>query len=170
MPSAKQPAPAAAHAPAEQSMLSFVPSGMPRSIAEYLVALIPCAVLLFAFFVAAESAVALLKSDLLAIAFAPVICLLPILSGVVSTLVLEKLRSKPLTMQRGAMVGGAAALAGSAVSSLMLLALDIAAKIHPFGSSVTGILLFAALAVVVVMDGVLGALGGALAVKFIKDV
>lgn len=143
---------------------------MPRSIAEYIVALIPGAVLLFAFFVAAGSAVAILKNDLLSIAFLPVICLLPILSGVVSTLVLEKLRSKPLTMQRGAMVGAAASLAGSLVSSLMLLVLDMGAKIHPFGSGVTGVLLFVALSVVVVMDAVLGALGGALVVKFIKDI
>lgn len=151
-------------------MLSFVPTGMPRSIAEYAVATIPGTVLLFAFFLAAEAAVAVMKNDLLAVSFLPVICIMPILGGVVSTLVLEKLRSKPLTLKRGAMVGAAAGFLGAAVSSFMLIVGEVVAKVHPFTGALTGVLLVAVLAVVVVVDAVLGALGGALVVKFIKDI
>ena len=143
---------------------------MPRSIAEYFAATLPGAILLFAFFLAAEMAGIVLKNDLLAIAFLPVVCIMPILAGVVSTLVLEKLRNKPLSIQRGAMVGAAAGLAGSAVSALTLFVLDFAIKAHPFGAGITGLALFVALAIIVVMDAILGALGGAIVVKFIKDV
>ena len=151
-------------------MLSFIPAGMPRSIAEYAVAAIAGAVLLFAFFLLAEMASLLFKSDIIAIVFLPVICIMPIISGAISTLLLEKLRSKPLTLQRGAMVGAASGLAGAAVSAAMLFTLDMLAKIHPFGAGITGIVLLAALAPVVLVGIVEGALGGALVVKFVKEI
>jgi hypothetical protein len=157
-----------------ESMLSFIPAGLGRSVAEYLVALIPGSVLLFVFYLAAESGVLFLgsgKSDLLAASFIPVICILPVLCGVVATLVLEKLRKKPLTLQRGATVGAAAGLAGALVSVLMLavIALLFSDK-YPLGETVgKGILFYVVLLVVLVIETVLGALGGALVVKFIKE-
>lgn len=162
----------AAKQPSEEpeSTLSFIPAGLMRSIAEYLAATIPGAILLFAFFLAAEGAMIFIGGDLLTIAFLPVICIMPILSGVVSTLILEKLRKKPLTLQRGAMVGAAAGFAGALVSVLMLVLVDVFVHKPPFGSLVTGWLTYVVLLMVLVMDTVLGALGGALVVKFIKDV
>ena len=155
---------------ADQSMLSFVPAGMPRSVAEYAVAAIAGAVLLFAFFLLAEMAGLLFKSDIIAIVFLPVICIMPVISGAISTLLLEKIRSKPLTLQRGAMVGAAAGLAGAAVSAVMLFALDMLAKIHPFGAGITGVILMVVLVPVVVIGAVEGALGGAIVVKFVKEI
>ena len=152
------------------SVISFVPAGIGRSIVEYLVALIPGAVLLFAFFLAAEAAMLFIGGDILAIAFLPVICIMPILAGVVSTLVLEKLRRKPLNMQRGAMVGAAAAFGGAFLSAIMMILVNVFAHKPPFGSLVSGLLVYVVLVLVLVMDTVLGALGGALVVKFIKEV
>lgn len=160
----------AAEAGAEQSMLSFVPEGKPRSVAEYLVAAIAGAVLLFAFYLLAEMADVLFKSDMIAVVFLPVICLMPVISGAISTLILEKLRTKPLTLQRGALVGAASGLAGSFVAAIMLFALDMLVKVHPFGSGITGLYLLVALVPVVAIDAVLGALGGALVVKFVKEI
>jgi len=169
LPSQKQPQPQQASSPAE-SKLSFIPEGIPRSIAEYIVAVIPGAILLFAFFVAAEMAMVAIGGDLLAASFLPVICVMPVLAGVVSTLLLEKLRKKPLTFQRGAMVGAAAAFTGSFVSVLMLSAVLLLAKKAPFGSMLSGIFLYVSFLAIVAVDTVLGALGGALVAKFIKDV
>ena len=167
---AKQPA----EGEADRSMLSFIPAGMPRSVAEYLVAAVAGAVLLFAFFLLAEMAIYLFNSTgqnaLISIVFLPVICIMPVISGAVGTLILEKLRSKPLTLQRGAMVGAASGLAGASVSAVMLFALDMLAKIHPFGSGITGVILLVVLVPVVVIGTVEGALGGALVVKFVKEI
>ena len=153
-------------------MLSFVPAGMARSVAEYIAALVPGAVLLFAFFLAAEAAMIFLGtgSSILSLAFVPVICIMPILAGVVSTLFLEKLRKKPLTMQRGAVVGAAAGFAGAAISALLLGLVKLYLQRPPFGSILpSGILTLVVLVLVVIIDAVLGALGGALVVKFIKE-
>jgi len=154
----------------QESMLAFVPAGAGRSLAEYTAGLIPGAVLLFAFFLAAEGAVILFAGqDIMALAFLPVACIVPLLSGVVSTLALEKLRRKPLTIQRGAMVGAAAALIGALLSALLLVLVNVFAHKAPFGSFVSGWLVYVVLAVIIFMDTVLGALGGALVVKFIKE-
>lgn len=160
---------AAAKPEEQESMVSFVPAGMARSMVEYLAALIPGAILLFAFFLAAEAALLFIGGDLLSIAFLPVICIMPILTGVVSTLLLEKLRKKPLTLQRGAMVGAAAAFFGALLSALVLALVNIFVHKPPLGSFVTGFVVYAVLLLVVAIDTVLGALGGALVVKFIKE-
>lgn len=169
-PATATPAKQAPAAEAGHAVLSFIPAGTPRSVAEYLVAAIAGAVLLFAFFLLAEIAGVLFRSDIIAIVFLPVICIMPVISGAISTLLLEKLRSKPLTFQRGAMVGAASGLAGASVSALMLFVLDMFAKIHPFGSLATGLVLLVVLIPIAIVDGLLGALGGALVVKFVKDI
>lgn len=154
----------------EESLLSFVPKGIARSIAEYIAALLPGSILLFAFFVAAEVAVLFLPGgDLLAASFLPVICIMPLLSGVVSTLVLEKLRNKQLTIQRGAMVGAAAGFIGAAVSVVMLAAAALLFQKYAFGSAFGGILFYVILLVVLALETILGAVGGAAVVKFIKE-
>lgn len=150
-------------------MLSFVPVGYARSIAEYIAAVIPGALLLFIFFIAAESAMVLIKEDILAVVFIPVVCIMPILSGAVSTLVLEKLRKKPLTLKRGAMVGAAAGLAGALVAAFALVVMSLLTKQSPFGSIIKDLLVYVALMAILAVDTVLGALGGAAVVKFIKQ-
>jgi hypothetical protein len=149
-------------------MLSFVPAGIGRSIVEYIVASFPGALLLFMFFAVAEGALLAVKDDVLVVIFLPVVCIMPLLSGAVSTLVLEKLRKKPLTMQRGAIVGAAAGMWGALVSSLALAIIQLALKQSPFGGMISGIIVYVALLAIIAIDAVLGALGGALVVKFIK--
>lgn len=155
--------------PEDFSMLSFVPSGMARSVAEYLVAALPGAILLFAFFVAAEAAV--FVGPNLNIAFLPVTCIVPLLSGVVSTLVLEKLRKKPLTFQRGALIGAAAGFVGAFTSALLLLIISFALPAKPpMGPGITGLVLYVALLAIVAIDTVISAVGGVIVIKFLKDI
>lgn len=157
------------------SVLSFVPKGPARSAAEYFAALLPGTVLLFAFYLAAEVAVVLIggnnesMASMISTSFIPVICIMPIISGVVSTLVLEKLRKKPLTMKRGAMVGAASGIVGALASVFMLAVVALFAHMYAFGSALTGILFYVVLLVLIPIEGILGALGGAAVVKFIKE-
>ena len=163
MPAQKQASPSD-----EESILSFVPAGIGRSIVEYIVASIPGAFLLLIFFLAAEGALILVKDDVLAVIFLPVVCIMPLLCGAVSTLVLEKLRKKALTLQRGAIAGMVAGFFGSLFSAIILGAASFLTKQPPFGSALSGLLVYAALLAIVAIDTVLSALGGALVVKFVK--
>jgi hypothetical protein len=140
-----------------------------RSIAEYIVAMLPGAILLFAFFVASESTVLFLGGDSMVVTFLPVVCLMPLLSGAVSTLVLEKIRMKILTLKRGALVGALSGLSGSLVSVLLLLVVFLVGK-KPFGSTIME-LPFVLLSFVGIIGicTVLSMLGGVLAAKFIKE-
>jgi hypothetical protein len=151
-------------------MFSFVPAGLPRSIAEYAVSMLAGAILLFAFFVASESAVLFLGGNTMVVTFLPVVCLMPLLTGVVSALALEKIRSKPMNFQRGALVGAAAGFGGTLLSSLMIVLVKLMGQ-KPFGTVIDSLLMVGVASIAVVFMGtLLAALGGALAVKFIKDV
>lgn len=150
-------------------MLSFIPYGMARNAAECIVAMIPGAVLLFIFFLIAEGALFLTKSDLISTLFLPVICLLPIFAGMASALVLEKVRNLPLTFKLGAVVGAGAGFFGALVSAVMLETLALLGQM-PFGSLISDkIIIAVVLLIIIAVDTVLGALGGAIVVKFIKD-
>jgi len=153
-----------------ESFFSFVPAGILRSIAEYVAAALPGSILLFAFFLAAEALVLFLPGgDLVSASFIPVICIMPLLAGVISTLALEKIRSKPLSVGRGALVGAAAGFAGGAVSAIMLAAIALVFSKYAFGSGISGILFYLMLLAVIFIQVLLGALGGALVVHFIKE-
>lgn len=148
-------------------LLTFLPAGKIRSIAEYLVAAAAGAILLFLFFMASEAAVLLMRdTPLMSITFVPVICLLPILSGALAAIALEKLRAASIGIKRGAIVGAVSGLFGALVSSVPLLALDLL-NMNPFGDALASTPIVAAvLLVTIALDTLLAALGGALVVKF----
>ena len=106
----------------------------------------------------------------MAITFLPVICLMPLLSGAISSLVLEKIRSKLITYQRGALVGAFSGLIGSLASVLLLVVVFMLGK-KPFGTVLDSTpLVVAARFIIIAMDTLLAALGGAIAVRFLKDI
>jgi len=148
------------------SLLSFVPPGIARSIAEYGLAAIAGAVLLFAFFMLAEIASVIFKSEIISMVFLPVICVMPVISGAVSALLLEKIRNRSASLKSGALVGMVSGLVGAAIFSLVLFGLELLAQLHPFGNFFAGAIILAALVPIMLIDGVLGALGGALVAKF----
>ena len=74
-------------------------------------------------------------------------------------------------MQRGATIGAFTGFCGATISAIMLGLTELFTHKLVFGiSGITGFILVAVLLVIIVIDAVLGALGGALVVKFIKDV
>jgi hypothetical protein len=150
-------------------MLSFLPAGLPRSAAEHLVSALAGSILLFAFFILAEIAMVAVKEDLLAMVFVPVICIMPILSGAASALVLEKLRRRPLSMKNGVLVGAAAGFFGALLAGFALTAVSLLLKQSPFGGFVKDWLVYVLLLVTLFIDTLFGALGGVLVVKFIKQ-
>ena len=148
-------------------MLSFLPAGKIRNIAEHIIAAIVGALLLFLFFMASELAVLFMPdTPLMPITFIPVICLLPVLAGALATIVFEKLRKAPMGIKRGALVGALAGFFGSFVSSMLLLTLAILNK-NPLGEALSSTLMVVlVLFVTIGLDTLLAAIGGALVVKF----
>ena len=105
-------------------------------------------------------------TPLMSITFVPVICLLPVLAGALAVIVFEKLRKAPLGIKRGAAVGALAGFFGSFLSSIILLLLSVLGQ-QPLGASLASTLyVFLVLAISIVLDTLLAALGGALVVKF----
>jgi len=151
-------------------VLSFLPAGRIRSVAEHLAAAIVGALLLFLFFMASEAAVLFMAdTPLMPITFVPVICLLPVLAGALAVIVFERLRKAPLGIKRGALVGALAGFFGSFVSSVPLIVLAILNK-NPLGAMLSSTLMVALVLVVTIgLDTLLSALGGALVVKFTSD-
>ncbi len=150
-------------------MLSFIPSGIARSAAEYLSASVAGALLLFAFFILAEVAMVAVKEALLAMVFVPVICIMPVLAGAASALVLEKLRRRTIFMKNGVIVGAAAGFFGALLAGFALTVVSLVTHESPFGEFVKDWLVYVVLLATLFIDMVLGALGGALVVKFIKQ-
>ncbi|MCX6771266.1 MAG: hypothetical protein NTX79_04380 [Candidatus Micrarchaeota archaeon] len=136
-------------------------------MAEHLVAALAGALLLFLFFMASEAAVLFMKdTPLMSMTFVPVICLLPLLAGALAAIVFEKLRKASMGIKRGAAIGALAGFCGSLLSSIILLLLSVLGQ-QPLGASLASTLyVFIVLAISIVLDTVLAALGGALVVKF----
>ena len=154
----------------EKPVLSFLPAGKPRSIAEHLVAALAGALLLFLFFMASELAVRFMADiPLMSVTFVPVICLLPVLAGALAAIVFEKLRKAQPGIKRGAAVGALSGFFGSLLSSFVLFVLSLL-NMKPFGDAISSTLMvFAVLVVTIGVDTILAALGGALVVKFTSE-
>jgi len=148
-------------------MLSFLPAGKIRSIAEYLVAAFVGAMLLFLFFMASEAAVQFMKDiPMMPITFIPVICLLPLLAGALAVIVFEKLRKAPVGIKRGALVGALAGFFGTFISSVPIIIIAIM-NMNPLGEMLASApLVVLVLFITIGLDTLLAAIGGALVVKF----
>jgi hypothetical protein len=154
----------------EKPALSFISNERIRKIAEFIVAAKVGALLLFLFFMVSELAVFFMKDiPFMPVTFVPVICLLPALAGALAAIVLEKLRKAQIGIKAGALSGALAGFCGSLISSIILVVLSVL-NMKPFGDALSSTLLvFAILLVTVGIDTILGALGGALVVKFTSD-
>jgi hypothetical protein len=105
-------------------------------------------------------------TPLMPITFVPVICLLPILSGALAAIALEKLRTASIGIKRGALVGALSGFFGALVSSVPLLVLDLL-NMNPLGDALASTPIVAGVLLITIgLDTLLSALGGALVVKF----
>ena len=125
-------------------MLRFLPGGLVRTISEVLVTSIPGAILQFFFIVAAAglniwSAISNPGDGPYALVYLPVVCLLPIVVGTVSTLVYERVRGMHAMHLKGSVVSSAmSGFLGSFMGALVIIIAGVAMKVEPLGTSING--------------------------------
>ncbi|MCX8197469.1 MAG: hypothetical protein N3G80_04110 [Candidatus Micrarchaeota archaeon] len=155
--------------PAEQSLLSFIPQGLPRTAAEYLVSGAIGGLVYFGFFILVLGLLFFIKDNNMALIFLPLTCVIPPLTGALSALVFERVRNRPLSLKSAAAVGAIAGLLGSSISSLVALLASFFAPPNSVFSLLQPLLLFVALAVLAVVDSILAALGAAVVAHITKS-
>ncbi|PIT84053.1 hypothetical protein COU37_05345 [Candidatus Micrarchaeota archaeon CG10_big_fil_rev_8_21_14_0_10_45_29] len=159
----------------QKGLFKFVKHPMLRKALEVLFSSIPGAVVLFVFLLG--TGVLNIYSnlsetnDVFAASYIPIICLLPVVVGIVGPLILEKVRDETRLSMRGSiLVSFLSALLGSGISSLVLVITGIASpEFKPFGGAILDNLgqlpgLGAAFLVLVVACTILSIIGGAIIV------
>ncbi|MEM4554329.1 MAG: hypothetical protein QXT25_00570 [Candidatus Anstonellaceae archaeon] len=160
--------PAIKQQPVDESMLSFVPAGMPRKIAEYLVSSLLGAMVLAGFFAVSELSVLLFpKNNFISLMFLPIVCAMPFVVGALAALVLEKIKKRPITIKQAAIAGSLAGFLGSSFSAMFLAASwFLFPKVAPFGESIPQLLSLLLLPLIVFIDTLLAAVGAVIVAKF----
>ncbi len=161
--------------PVSRSMLKFLPAGIVRDGCEIVLSGIPGAVIL-AIFIIGTSVLNIYTNlsgpnSWFAATYVPVVCLLPLVVGIVAPLVLERIRGiEMLTLRRSVVASCLSGLLGSLLGSLGLLISGFAvANSKPFGSALTGLPLMVVLVLVLVfISTLLSAIGGAILVLFLS--
>ena len=159
----------------QKGLFKFVKHPLLRKALEIIFSSIPGAAVLFVFLLG--TGVLNIYSnlsqtnDVFAASYIPIICLLPVVVGIVGPLILEKVRGETrLSMRGSVLVSFFSAVLGSGIGSLVLVATGIASpEFKPFGAAILdnfGQLpgLGAAFVVLVAACTLLSVVGGALIV------
>ena len=157
-------------------LLVFLPAGPARSAGEIIASAIPGGVLQFVFIVAAaglniwgaQSA----GNELYAAVYLPVVCLLPLVVGAISALVLERVQGTSTLHVKGGMISAAVAgLVGGLIGGIVIMATGLL-KIgggKPLGASFVDVTYLVALPLVMaVVAMVMAAIGAALATVIVS--
>lgn len=174
MPQAKPQVQAKAQAKTKDVRLpvfSFVPYGIMRDAVELLASALPGAIILFLFMVGVGIPTILTNSNWFAAPYIPVTCLLPLVVGMVSPLVLEWARATSLvSLRRGIACSLLSGLIGSILSVIVLFATSaISGLFNMFGPSASGLLPQLVLSVAIIaLSTALSTVGGAVLVLFIQ--
>lgn len=156
-----------------KSVLSFIPAGMPRDLSEIFVSGIPGAFVL-ALFILGTAVLNIIfgsNSPLFAATYLPVVCLLPLVVGIVAPLVLERVRGVDvLSLRRSIAASFLSGMLGSLLGAFLLIISGVAVpSAKPFGSALTGLPTELVLVLVLVfISTVLSAIGGAILVMFLS--
>jgi hypothetical protein len=153
------------------SPLKFIPDGMPRRLAEALLSSIPGMVILCVaiFLVGILNAYQNLgdaKNDSFVLVYIPIICLLPVVVGVIGPLILERIRNiQRLSLKQGVLSSFLSGFVGSTIGAIILLTSGVVSgTIKPFGvaisSSIPAQLLF--VGVLILLSTFLSVIGAAL--------
>lgn len=151
----------------------FLPFGPLRDAAEILLASLPGAAMLALFILIVGGLTINFNSNGFAASYIPVVCLLPLVVGIVTPLVLERIRGEHrISLRRAMICSCASGLSGSFFASAILILLGIFnPSFKPFGPSVGGALpLLFLFALIVGISTALAAAGGAVLVIFIQKV
>ncbi len=147
-------------------VLSFLPAGLVRTLAEVLVTSIPGAILQFFFIIAAAglniwSSSGTSSDGMYALVYLPVVCLLPLVVGTVSTLVYERVRGMHGLHLKGSVLSSAmAGMLGSIFGALVIIIAGLAMNVHPLGSAVKDPIILVGISIlIIVISTVLSGLG-----------
>ncbi len=156
-----------------RSLLSFLSPGPVRMIGEFVVAAIPGAILQFIFIVAAvalniwmsdPARAAADTANLYAAVYLPVACLLPLVVGAISTLMLERIRgASTLNLKGGMLAAALAGLTGALAGAVVIISIGLLMpKLgKPFGTGYNDTMYIIALpilmAVICMVTAVIGA-------------
>lgn len=162
-------------APANSGFFSFIPHPLAKKAVEIIASAIPGALILF-IFIAGTSALNIFsyassKNDVFAATYIPVVCLLPLVVGVIGPLVLERVRGETrLFMKSSVLVSFLSGFFGSLISALALVISSLlSADFKPFGDFVSDPLTIAGAAILlVIISSILSTIGGALIVAFLN--
>ncbi len=161
---------------AAKPLLMFLPAGPARSVGEIVVSAIPGGILQFIFIVLAAGlniwGAQSNGNELYAAVYLPVVCLLPLVVGAISALVLERVRGLSMLQVKGGMIAAAVAgLVGSLLGAIVIIAtgmLKIAGG-KPLGASFTDVTYLVALPIVMAFVAmVMAAIGAALATVIVS--
>jgi len=151
----------------------FLPFGPLRDAAEIALASLPGAAMLILFILVVGALTINFNTNGFAASYIPVVCLLPLVVGIVTPLVLERIRGEHrISLRRAILCSCSSGLFGSFFASAALILLGVLnPTFKPFGPSVSGLLPLVFLFVLIVgISTALSAAGGAILVIFIQKV
>ena len=155
-----------------RSLLSFLPNGPVRLLGEFIVSAIPGALLQFIFIVAAAglniwmsdpSRAAPTTANLYAAVYLPVACLLPLVVGAISALMLERIRgASSLHAKSGMITAALAGFVGALVGALTIISAGMLNS-KPFGTGLDSTTYLIVLPLImIIICTIMSAIGAAL--------
>lgn len=153
---------------ASRPLLSFLPAGPARGFGEIIVSAIPGGALQFIFIVSAAAlniwGAQSMGNELYAAVYLPVVCLLPLVVGAISALVLERVQGTSTLNVKGGMLAAAlAGLVGALVGAIVIMATGLLKVGKPLGASFNDVTYLVALPLVMAAVAmVMAAIGAAL--------
>ncbi len=153
-------------------LFGFIQNLILRKIIEVLFSSIPGAIIFFVFIIATGILNILSTSgtenNIFALTYIPVVCVLPIVIGVIGPLILEKVRSNPtLSLRASVLVSFISAFVGSFFGAFALAITGVVSEgFSPFGGLLEPVLgapgLLLAMVLIVFISTILSTIGGAL--------
>ena len=156
-------------------LFKFIQNSRLKKVVEVLFSSIPGAVVFFVFIIGTGILNIFSSSagpnNIFAATYLPVVCILPIVIGVIGPLILEKVReSSSLSLRASVLVSFISALFGSFLGALVLMITGLVGEgFKPFGGVFDSVLggapgLVAAFLIIVAISTVLSTIGGAIIV------
>ncbi len=152
-------------------LLWFLHRGALRSALEIALSALPGAAIISVFLLAVGGLTINFNTNGFAASYIPVVCLLPVVLGIISPLILERIKGEEhVSLKSGILSAALSGFAGSAGGVLILLIFGMLnSSARPFGPSVVGLPYQLALEFfVVLLSTALSAAGGAILVVFIQ--
>ncbi|MFH1306312.1 MAG: hypothetical protein ABIH83_01485 [Candidatus Micrarchaeota archaeon] len=159
---------------AGKGLFKFISNNLLRAVIEVIFSSIPGAAIFFIFILGTGILNIYTNiggaNNVFAATYLPVICVLPIVIGIIGSLILEKVRDDArLSLRASVLVSFVSALAGSFLGTIVLVISGLMGGFMPFGAILPGLTgLVGAFIVLVAASTLLSTIGGALIVVLLK--